>query len=196
MILRSSFYSSITLLQLIICSDTVSHINFFNTLHGHFDDIVIVNDTTPCALPQDQNAGKCRARHKQSKGQFQKQSKVCKCPTATAKRQSTSPVAVNKNLWPKIQITFHRKNSQSFFFFSFAFSSIFSQVTWDYMCSKLDEENDKVFLANLRGLTSGALTKLKVKEANDMITKILFICKRRVEFGWVTCFKVLLHKNS
>jgi hypothetical protein len=61
----------------------------------------------------------------------------------------------------KIQITFHRKE--------------YSQTTCDYLCSKLDPDDifDSALMFNLQGLTNKSITKLKVKEANEMVIKLL-----------------------
>ena len=62
-------------------------------------------------------------------------------------------MAENKN----VQITFHRKK--------------FCQATCDYLCSKLDADNedDKIIMTQLRGLTDESITKLLAKDANELI---------------------------
>ena len=58
-----------------------------------------------------------------------------------------------------IQISFHRKK--------------FSKTTCEFLCSKLDETEDKETIAQLIGLTDKTISKLKVKEANELVIKIL-----------------------
>ena len=58
-----------------------------------------------------------------------------------------------------IQISFHRKK--------------FSKSTCDYLCNKLDENEDLETIAQLKGLTNKTISKLKVKEANELVIKIL-----------------------
>ena len=58
-----------------------------------------------------------------------------------------------------IQISFHRKK--------------FRKAMCDYLCSKLDENEDTETISQLKGLTDKTITKLKVKEANELVIKIL-----------------------
>ena len=61
----------------------------------------------------------------------------------------------------KVQITFHRRK--------------FSNATCDYLCSKLDADNaeNSAIMSHLQGLTDESFTKLKVKEANELVKRIL-----------------------
>ena len=53
-----------------------------------------------------------------------------------------------------IQISFQRKK--------------FNKATEDFLCSKMDEENDSDLIANLRILASGVVKKLKLNDVNAL----------------------------
>ncbi len=59
----------------------------------------------------------------------------------------------------KINISFHRRK--------------YSMATCEFLCAKLDEERDKEIITNIRALTNGTMTKMKVKEANAMAIRIV-----------------------
>ena len=61
----------------------------------------------------------------------------------------------------KVQISFHRKK--------------FSVETCEYLCKKMDEENesDIIHINNIKGLTDGTITKLLVKDANELVKVLL-----------------------
>ena len=49
------------------------------------------------------------------------------------------------------------------------------QVTCDYLCSKLDADNedDKIIITQLRCLTDESITKLLAKDANELVKRLL-----------------------
>ena len=61
----------------------------------------------------------------------------------------------------KVLITFHRKK--------------FCPVTCEYLCSKLDADNEEEsnIMAQLRGLTDESITKLLAKDANELVKRLL-----------------------
>ena len=66
---------------------------------------------------------------------------------------------MTKKMTEKILISFHRPR--------------YSKVTCEYLCSKLDREEDADVIRNISLLTSGQLKSLKVKEANIVVKKWL-----------------------
>ena len=57
----------------------------------------------------------------------------------------------------KIKLSFHKRK--------------YSSKNCDFLCAKLDEEEDKELLSNLKNLTSGVSQSLKVKDANALLNK-------------------------
>ena len=49
----------------------------------------------------------------------------------------------------------------------------FSDVTCQFLCSKLDKDEDEDIIRNIRMLTSGELKKLRADDANALVKKLL-----------------------
>ena len=58
-----------------------------------------------------------------------------------------------------IQISFQRKK--------------FSKATEEFLCSRMDEDNDTNIIANLKSLASGEVKKLKVNNAHVLLVRII-----------------------
>ena len=57
--------------------------------------------------------------------------------------------------------------------FSFQRKKNISEKTSDYLCSKLDNEDDKDLISNITLLQVGLKKKLKAEEANSLLMRLL-----------------------
>ena len=74
-----------------------------------------------------------------------------------AKLNETKPVADDEN--EKIKFSFNKKS--------------YSDLTKEFLCAKLDPEEDAEIISNLRNLMENVQKSLKVKTANALLKKIL-----------------------